>query len=78
MLAVAGVATLGHGLNEAFTFSTQFEVVQGLRLVALFTTAGCLNLFRDRVPLAWPVFTSTLALLVVAVLVKGFAMALIG
>src|SRR5262249_44213609 len=51
VFGLALAATLGHGVNEGFNLSSQFRVVQGLRLVALFFSAGSLYLLRDRIPL---------------------------
>jgi peptidoglycan/LPS O-acetylase OafA/YrhL len=76
VLLLAVVATLGHGLNEAFDWTRQFRVVQGLRLVALFFTAGSLHFLRDRVPLSWPLFLAALVALPAALWAKGFALAL--
>jgi peptidoglycan/LPS O-acetylase OafA/YrhL len=52
VLVVAIVAMVGHGVNEALSLWHRFEVVQGLRLVALFFGAGALQLLRGYVPLA--------------------------
>lgn len=52
VLAIAAVATLGHGVNEALDLSHRFEVVQGLRLTALFFCAGTLQVLRAKAPLA--------------------------
>lgn len=48
---VAITATAGHAANEALGLTQKFELVQGLRLTALFFTAGGLQLARNRVPL---------------------------
>lgn len=76
VLALAVAATLGHGLNEGFDWTRAFRVVQGLRLVALFFTAGALQFFKDRVPLSAPLFVAALLALPVVLWVKGFALAL--
>jgi peptidoglycan/LPS O-acetylase OafA/YrhL len=76
MIAIALAAALGQGLNEGLALSTRFEVVQGLRLLALFTTAGCMQLFRDRIPMGGWWFAGALVLLPASVLVGGFAIAL--
>jgi len=76
VVALAVVATLGHGLNEGFDWSRQFRVVQGLRLGALFFTAGALQFFKARVPLAWPLFAAALLALPAMLWAKGFALAL--
>ena len=76
IVGLAVAATLGHGLNEAFAFSQRFEVVQGLRLVALFFSAASFTLFRDRVPLSPVLFLASLALLFGSLAVKGAALAL--
>ena len=76
ILILALAATVGHGLNEGFDWSHQFRVVQGLRLVALFFTAGSLQVLRERIPLAWPWAVAALAVLPAALWVKGFALAL--
>src|SRR5438067_1245794 len=72
VVALAVVTTVGHGLNEAFDWTRSFRIVQGLRLVALFCTAGTLQIFRDRIAL----HAAGLAGLVVALLVHGLAMTL--
>ncbi len=76
VLALAAAATLGHGLNEALSLSDRFEVVQGLRLVALFFTAASLQLLRDRVPLTAPLFLGALASLALAMALGGGWLAL--
>jgi peptidoglycan/LPS O-acetylase OafA/YrhL len=52
VMTVAIGAMVGHGVNEAFALTHRFEVVQALRLLALFFGAGSLQLLRGRVPLA--------------------------
>lgn len=76
VLGLALVATLGHGVNEGFDFTRRFEIVQGLRLVALFFTAGALYLLRDRVPLSAWLFSASVAALFGSLAVKGLALAL--
>jgi len=76
IVGLAAVATIGHGLNEAFAFSQRFEVVQALRLVALFFSAGALYLFRDRVPLSPVLFIASAVVLFGSLAVKGLALAL--
>ena len=76
LVGLAVVATLGHGLNEAFDFTRQFEIVQGLRLVALFFTASVLYLVRDRVPLSPWLFVTSAAALFASLAAKGLASAL--
>ena len=76
VLGLALAATLGHGVNEAFNLSSRFEVVQGLRLVALFFTAGALTFARDRVPLSAPLFVASGAVFLGSLAVKGAALAL--
>lgn len=71
LLVTAVVVSVAQGVNEAFSLSTRFEVVQGLRLLALFTTAGSVYVFRDRIPLAFPWFAVALALLVTSARVHG-------
>jgi peptidoglycan/LPS O-acetylase OafA/YrhL len=73
---LAAIATLGHGLNEAFDWTRRFEVVQALRLVALFTTAGVLHQWRDRVPMHPALLVVSLAALATAFTLHGAAMAL--
>jgi peptidoglycan/LPS O-acetylase OafA/YrhL len=71
VVCVVAIATaLGHGLNEAFGLTHRFELVQGLRLTALFFTAGALCLFRGRIPLSMGLLGSAIAALVLA-LVTG-------
>jgi len=72
----ATTATVGLGLNEAFTLSSRFEVVQGLRLAGLFFTAAVLQLERDRVPLSGPGALGALVVLAVAMHWGGGWMAL--
>lgn len=76
VLALAAGATLGHGLNEALALSGRFEVVQGLRLVALFFAAASLQLMRDRVPLTLPLFLGALASIALAMALGGAWLAL--
>ncbi len=76
VLLLAVGATLGHGLNEGFDWTRGFRIVQGLRLVALFFTAGALQFFKGRVPLAWPLFLAALVALPAVMWAKGFALAL--
>ena len=76
VLAIAGTATLGHGLNEAMGLTHRFELVQGLRLVALFFTAGALQVHRDRIPLGWPWFAAALVALPGVLWLRGGAQAL--
>ena len=76
VLLLAGAATLGHGANEAFDVTRRFEVVQGLRLVALFFTAASAQLFRDRVPLSAPGFVAAVLGLAGALWIKGAALVL--
>ena len=76
VVAGAGMAALGHGVNEALELTTQFEVVQGLRLTALFFSAAALQLQRERVPLRTPLFVAALALLVLAMGAGGGWLAL--
>jgi peptidoglycan/LPS O-acetylase OafA/YrhL len=59
---VALTATAGHAANEALGLTQKFELVQGLRLTALFFTAGSLQLMRDRMPLRgdWALLASGL------------------
>jgi peptidoglycan/LPS O-acetylase OafA/YrhL len=76
VVALALLATLGHGLNEGFDWSRAFRVVQGLRLVALFFTAGALQFFKPRVPLSGAGFVAALVTLPVVLWAKGFALVL--
>jgi len=76
VVGIAAVATLGHGLNEAFDWTRRFEIVQGLRLVALFFTAAALHIHRSRVPLSTAVFAVAVVALVLALGVHGLAMTL--
>src|SRR5204862_2395542 len=77
VLVALGIAgSVGYGLNEAFGFSQRFEIVQGLRLVALFFTAATLYLVRDRAPLSAPLFAASVAVLLGSLAVKGLALAL--
>ncbi len=71
VLAGAATAALGHGVNEAFALSSRFEIIQGLRLTALFFTAGALQLVRERVPLGAPLFVGALVALGVALRFGG-------
>ncbi len=71
VLAGAATAALGHGVNEAFALSSRFEVVQGLRLTALFFTAGALQLMRERVSLRAPLFAGAVVALGVALRFGG-------
>src|SRR5262249_25679626 len=76
VFGLALAATLGHGVNEGFNLSSQFRVVQGLRLVALFFSAGSLYLLRDRIPLSAPLFVASVAVLLGSLAAKGLALAL--
>ena len=76
VLFLAVAASLGHGLNEGLDWTERFEIVQGLRLVALFFTAGALQLYRDRLPLSSPLFGAALVTLAAAMRWHGFALAL--
>jgi peptidoglycan/LPS O-acetylase OafA/YrhL len=76
VLALALTSSAGYGFNEAFGLSSRFEIVQGLRLVALFFTAGALYLLRDRVPLGWKWFAVALAALPPILWARGGALAL--
>lgn len=71
VMVVAIAAMIGHGVNEAFAFSHRFEVVQGLRLVALFFGAGSLQLLRGRVPLALGPLAGSIVALVLGLLLGG-------
>jgi len=71
VFAIAGLATLGHGLNEAFSFSSRFEFVQGLRLVALFFTAGALQFVRDRVRLTTAFLAVAVAMFLTSLTLGG-------
>jgi peptidoglycan/LPS O-acetylase OafA/YrhL len=73
VIVVAAAATFGHGLNEALDLSHRFEVVQGLRLTALFFCAGTLQVLRTRVPLApGPLGLSILGVLAALLLHGGW------
>jgi peptidoglycan/LPS O-acetylase OafA/YrhL len=74
VLGTALLATLGHGLNEGLDLTRTIDVVQGLRLVALFFTAGSLQLLRDRVPLSGGAFAVALAALIAALRWQGYAL----
>ena len=74
VFGLAILATLGHGLNEGADLSRAFDVVQGLRLVALFFTAASLQLLRDRVPLSGGAFAVALAALLAALRWQGYAL----
>lgn len=76
VLAAAVAATLGHGVNEAMGLSHTFEVVQGLRLVALFFTAGALQLYKHRIPLSTPWFVAAAIALPGILWLRGGAQAL--
>jgi hypothetical protein len=66
--AIALLATVGHDANEAWGFSHRFEIVQGLRLTALFFTAGALKVHEARVPLRGSTALGALGVLTVALL----------
>jgi peptidoglycan/LPS O-acetylase OafA/YrhL len=66
VLAVAVTAALAHGVNEAFSLTHRFELVQGFRLTALFFTAGSLQLLRGRIPLSLGFLVGSIAALGVA------------
>ena len=76
IVLLAIVATIGHGLNEGLDWTRTFAIVQGPRLVALFFTAGSLQLLRDRIPLTWPLALAALVSLTAVLWTKGFALAL--
>ena len=76
VFALAGAAALAHGVNEAFSLTTRFELVQGFRLVALFFGAAALQLVSDRVPLRAPLALAALAALPVVLALKGAWLAL--
>ena len=76
MFAIAILGTVGHGLNEAFAFSSRFEIVQGFRLVALFFTAGALQFVHDRVRLATVFLAPATASLLAALALGGAWLAL--
>src|SRR5207237_9859056 len=76
VVALAVLATMGHGLNEAFDWSRSFRIVQGLRLVALFFTAAALQVYRERIPLHVAGVAAAVIGLVAALLVHGLAMTL--
>ena len=71
VFAIAGLATLGHGLNEACSLSSRFEIVQGLRLVALFFTAGALQFVRDRVRLTTAFLAVAVAMFLTSLTLGG-------
>lgn len=75
ILAIAVTATAGHGLNEAMGLSQRFEIVQGLRLVALFFTAGALQIFKDRILLSAPWFAAAALALPGVMWLRGGAQA---
>lgn len=69
IVALGLAAALAHGLNEAFAFTSRFELVQGFRLVALFFGAAAFRFVGSRVPLHAP-----LALVALAVLAASMAL----
>jgi len=76
VVAIAAISTLGFGLNEAYAFSSRFEVVQGLRLVALFFTAGALQFVRERVRLTTAFLAVAVAAFLAALTLGGAWLAL--
>ncbi len=73
---IAITATAGHALNEAMGLTQRFEIVQGLRLTALFFTAASLQLMRDRVPLRGAFALLALVLLPGVLFLKGASLGL--
>lgn len=51
VVAIAVLATVGFAVNEAADLTRRFEIVQGLRLTALFFTAGAVKVHEARVAL---------------------------
>ncbi|MEQ1833950.1 MAG: acyltransferase [Candidatus Eisenbacteria bacterium] len=76
VFAIAAAATAGHGLNEAMGLTHRFELVQGLRFVALFFTAGALQCYRHRIRLDGPWFVAALLALPGVLWLRGGAHAL--
>lgn len=74
VVIIAVAATAGHGLNEATGLSHRFEIVQGLRLVALFFTAGALQVHKARIPLGVTWFVAALLLLPSILWLRGAAL----
>jgi peptidoglycan/LPS O-acetylase OafA/YrhL len=74
VFGLAAAATLGHGLNEGADLSRAFDVVQGLRLVALFFTGASFHLLRDRVPLSGGACAVAVAALIAAMRWQGYAL----
>lgn len=66
--AIAAGATLGHATNEQYGLAHRFEIVQGLRLTALFFTAGALKVHEARVPLRGDLALAALGILVLTLL----------
>jgi peptidoglycan/LPS O-acetylase OafA/YrhL len=69
VLATACAATVGHAANEGWALTQRFELVQGLRLTALFFTGGALRLLAAAVPLHGAVAAA--ALLALAVVMRA-------
>ena len=76
LVAIALLATAGFAANEALDLTRRFEIVQGLRLTALFFTAGALKVHEARVPLRGSLTWVALGLLGLALWrTSGFAAA---
>jgi peptidoglycan/LPS O-acetylase OafA/YrhL len=74
VFGVAVLATLGHGINEGADLTRAFDIVQGLRLVALFFTGASFQLLRDRIPLSGGACAIAAAALVAALRWQGYAL----
>ncbi len=66
--AIGVLATIGFGVNEVRGLTHRFELVQGLRLTALFFTAGALKVHEARVPMRGGLVWGALPVLGVTVL----------